>query len=264
MPTNPPHLRPPLLSSGEALRAYADYKARAGKTVFCFQVGANDGKINDPVYPYFSGYGWRGLLVEPLPDVFERGLRQTYSGNADVALANVAIAPSEGTLPLFRISFTDARWATGLSSFRRENLLEHIANGYIEQQAALSGTPLPADRDTWIEAVPVRTTTVDCLLAQHNVSSFDVLCVDTEGFDYEVLKLVDIAKYRPEVVFYESKNLSDSDYERSKALFEGYRLFWYRGDTFAVRKGSDADRAVTPLRSPLRRIRRRLSRMLRR
>jgi FkbM family methyltransferase len=264
MPTNPPHLRPPALSSGDALRAYAEYKAREGRGVFCFQVGANDGKINDPVYPFLTNFGWRGLLVEPLPNVFEQGLRQTYAGNAAVALANVAIAANEGVMPLYRISFTDARWATGLSSFRRETLVDHIDSGYVEQQAALSGAQPPADRDSWIEAVSVRTTTVDRLLKEHGVTTFDVLCIDTEGFDYEVLKLVDIAKYRPELVFYESKNLSDSDYEASKALFEGYRLFWHRGDTFAVRKGSDAERAVTPLRSPLRRIRKRLSRMLKR
>ena len=95
-------------------------KAR-GEPTFCVQVGANDGKTNDPVHRYLTGYGWRGLLVEPLVDVFEQELKKTYAGFPNVTLANVALAPTNGSLPLYRVAISRARWATGLSGFRRDN-----------------------------------------------------------------------------------------------------------------------------------------------
>jgi len=36
-----------------------------------------DGAAYDPLHEFVARYGWRGLLVEPLPDMFEQ-LRRTY------------------------------------------------------------------------------------------------------------------------------------------------------------------------------------------
>jgi FkbM family methyltransferase len=254
VPTNPPHLRPPLLPLHETLHAYADVKKARGEPTFCVQVGANDGKTNDPVHRYLTGYGWRGLLVEPLVDVFQQELTKTYSGYANVTLVNAALAPSNGSLPLYRVSVSRARWATGLSSFRRDNLENHIANGYIEKKAKAEGVALPANTDDWIESVAVRTTTVSDLLGENKVGAFDVLCIDTEGFDFEILKLFDFKTYRPDFVLFESKNLADDDYVAAKKMLTdaGYSLYWDNGDTFAVRRGTAGEVASGKVRSPIR------------
>ena len=78
--------------------------------------------------------------------------------------------------------------------------------------------------------------TVDGLLSRHQVERFDVLCIDTEGYDYEILRLVDLRRYRPEVVLFESNNLSEQDFAAAHRLMaeQGYRLFWENGDTLAV------------------------------
>jgi len=44
----------------------------------------------------------------------------------------------------------------------------------------------------------------------------NLLCIDVEGFDYNILKLFDFKKYSPEIVLYESKHLSDLDFTESK------------------------------------------------
>ena len=36
------------------------------------QVGANDGVYGDPLRSYVRRFGWKGILVEPQQDVFER------------------------------------------------------------------------------------------------------------------------------------------------------------------------------------------------
>jgi FkbM family methyltransferase len=237
MPTNPVHLRPPARSAAAFLRYYARRKQRLNESVFCLQVGANDGKVNDPVHVYFRDFGWNGLLVEPLPDVFENELKATYAGNPRVRLENVALASAEGELPLYRVAISRARWASGLSGFRRDNIQAHIDNGYIARRASEEGIALPADPSHIIETVLVRTVTVDSLLAKHGVRHFDVLCVDTEGFDFEILKLVDLDRYRPDVIVFESKNLSDADYVTALQVLRthGYHLYWDRGDTLATR-----------------------------
>ena len=258
MPTNPPHLRPPEAPLREYLRYYARRKQRLGEPVFCFQVGANDGHTNDPVHPYFKHFGWSGLLVEPLVDVFENELTKTYEGNPRVRLENVALAQTQGQLPLYRVAISKARWATGLSGFRRENIQSHIDNGYIQRRAKEEGIVVPDDPNQIIETVQVAVVTVEQLLARHAVTHFDVLCIDTEGFDFEILKLVDFDRFKPEVVLFESKNLSDTDYAQAKALLgqHGYFLYWERGDTLATKiKFSQIEIAKARVRIPLRAVR---------
>jgi FkbM family methyltransferase len=237
MANNPRHLRPPLTSTHDFLRYYANAKKKKGEEVFCLQVGANDGKSNDPVHEYFSDYGWSGILVEPQTDVFEQGLTKTYATNKKVILENVALGKTEGNLPFFRVAISKARWATGLSSFDRKSLEGHIENGYILRKAQDEGVAIPENKDALIETVLVPTMTVEGLLKKHNVSKINVLCIDTEGYDFEVIKLVDLKKVTPEVIFFESKNLSNGDFVAAKELLVGleYRLFWERGDTLAVK-----------------------------
>lgn len=228
-------LRPSLTSISSFLSFYAESKGK--QQVFCVQVGANDGKNNDPVYPFITGKNWKGLLIEPQTDVFEQGLTKTYAGNQNVILENVALAPTSGYLPFYRIAVSKSRWATGLSSFDRKSLEEHISTGYAVRKAKEEGVEIPSDLSKMIETVQVPTMTVDQLFQKHHIDRFQILCVDTEGFDYEILKLFDFKKYTPEVVLFESKNLSNEDFASAQKILKdaGYSLFWEKGDTLAVK-----------------------------
>ena len=44
---------------------------------FVMVVGAMDGRMFDPIYPYVYKYHWKGLFIEPLPDLFEK-LKKVY------------------------------------------------------------------------------------------------------------------------------------------------------------------------------------------
>ena len=39
---------------------------------FFVQVGANDGVNHDPIFHHVRKYNWKGLLIEPIPDIFEK------------------------------------------------------------------------------------------------------------------------------------------------------------------------------------------------
>lgn len=237
MANNPRNLRPPLTSTYDFLRFYAKSKKNKNEQVICLQVGANDGKSNDPVYEYFTHYGWRGVLVEPQTDVFEQGLTKTYEGNKNVILENLALADKSGVLPFYRVAISKSRWATGLSSFDKKSIEGHIENGYIIRKAIEEGLTIPENKADLIEIVEVPTSTVDELLQKHRISNLNIVCIDTEGYDFEILKLIDFNKYNPEVIFFESKNLSDNDFIQAKKLLidNGYKLFWEKGDTLAIK-----------------------------
>jgi hypothetical protein len=119
---------------------------------------------------------------------------------------------------------------------------------------------MPARREDVFESVDVPTTPFAPLLEKHSIDGFQLLCVDTEGFDFEILKLVELARFRPEVVLFESKNLSDSDYIAAKAMLTdlGYQLYWDRGDTLATRIDYPVSARV---RAVLRRWRRRVQKL---
>jgi FkbM family methyltransferase len=211
-------------------------------------------------------FGWKGLLVEPLVDVYENELKVTYASVSNILLANVALAATEGQLPFYRVAISRARWATGLSGFRKENIQAHIENGYIQRRASEDGLQLPSNLDAIVETIFVPTTTVEKLFKSHDVSRVDVICIDTEGFDFEVLKLIDFTRYRPDIVIFESKNLSDDDYTSAKRMLEGagYFLYWDGGDTLGTREPVSPgnrllDRAHVSLRDLRRRMRARAS-----
>lgn len=231
---NPRHIRPPRISTRQVLQCYANYKRSHSEEVFCVQVGANDGRTTDPVFMYFDQYDWKGLLIEPQRDVYEHQLRKTYAHRPDLILENVAIGPSGQNLPFYRLKCSNARWGTGLSTFNREVLLAHVSSGYVEQKAQEDGILLG---DDLIETTMISTVSFNDLMERHSIDRVDVLCIDTEGADFEVLRQFDFSLYKPDLVLYESKHLSDSDFISSKKLLRdaGYQLYWDGGDTLAVR-----------------------------
>src|SRR5271166_6111911 len=75
-------------------------KVSAERAGFYFiQVGANDGLKDDPLRRFVSKYHWRGILVEPQPQVFER-LVKNYEAEKQLVFENVAIDDADGTARL--------------------------------------------------------------------------------------------------------------------------------------------------------------------
>lgn len=192
--------------------------------VFFVQVGANDGVHNDPFLALAIRLGWRGVLVEPQPDVFDRLTRRCASA-AGLTCVNAALDRAEGTRELFRVK-PDAPFPTevsGLASFDRDHLIKH------DRQ-------FPGIAD-WIEGVTVACETFDSLLARTGESDFDVLQVDVEGFDAEVVAMADLGARRTCLVNFEHKHLSRADWDRSVAalLAAGFKVHRSWQDTLAYR-----------------------------
>lgn len=198
---------------------------RAGRPLTFVEIGANDGVSWDPVHPVVKAYGWSGLLVEPIPALYER-LLVNYAGVPNLQFENAAIGPRDGTATIYAVDPRpeDKEWVGLLTSFERHTILSHE-----------DILPDVAER---IVEVQVNLLTLRTLVSRHNVTSIDLLIVDTEGYDYEILKQIEFSSsWAPSLIIYEREHFDRSTDRAARRLLHnaGYRLAKVRADMLAYR-----------------------------
>jgi FkbM family methyltransferase len=186
-----------------------------GNSFFFVQIGANDGLAADPIRQYVEKYSWAGLLVEPLPNVFER-LKRNYAGQNRLRFVNAAVSAQNGRQKLYTVAMDGD--STLMASFRRDTLAKAVPAG------------------TTISEIEVPTMRLDELLVTHDVADIDLLQIDVEGYDFEVIKMVDFARWRPSIIHYEHYHLSNADRQACQAYLHerGYRIQSAGIDTTAI------------------------------
>lgn len=200
------------------------------------QVGSNDGFQNDPICKFIKRDNWKGALVEPQKVVLPT-LSKIYNKN-NVEVMGVAISEKVETRTLYKLQISEQRWATGLSSFVKQHIQDQIDSGYVASKIQKYGLSINQPESEWIGEEAVQCTTFEHILSTryfHN--GVDLLVIDTEGFDFEILKLFPFSGVKPKMVIYEAANLSDDDLEKSKALLTnaGYSLEAFPPDIVAKR-----------------------------
>jgi FkbM family methyltransferase len=203
--------------------------------VFFVQVGSNDAVAGDPLRPFLWNRHWRGLMVEPVGYVFKR-LSAHYGADERFTLVNAAIGEADGPRAFYH--FPEGMeglpvWYDQLGSFSLETV-----------KAAAATLPGLGER---IQTTMVSCMTFETLAAKHAVGSLDVIHVDTEGYDYQILKLVDLRRHHPTLLIYEHKILSPADRAAAQALVRssGYVLMEVGGDTLALSTEALSDPALS-------------------
>lgn len=192
--------------------------------LFFLQIGANDGVRADPINKLIIRHRLRGLAVEPLPDMFQK-LQQTYKGNPEVLLANVAIHRTASEIVLHRVK-ADAEvddWAHGIASI---NSRHHELSGI---SAAV------------IKAESVPAISLSGLIESYSISKCDIFVVDTEGYDAEIINMLLDSSLRPNLVMFEHGLLQGimdrNEYLRivGRLMEEGYFIIAEEGDAIAYK-----------------------------
>ena len=62
---------------------------------------------------------------------------------------------------------------------------------------------------------------VSTLLQQTEISSLNLLHIDTEGHDFRILRQFNLRKYKPEIVIVEHKHLNAADKDAMRGHLEG-------------------------------------------
>ena len=172
---------------------------------FYIDVGAND-PVDHSVTKAFYDSGWHGINIEPLPGFHHAFLAQRPR---DINLA-IAAGAEDGRLTLYDVPAVNG-WATP----DRAVAQAHRAEGFQVSEIT----------------VPVRTLASIC--AEHVQGEIHFLKIDVEGFEGEVLRGMDFARWRPWIVVVEATmpNSRVTNHETWEPLIatHGYRFAWFDG-----------------------------------
>jgi FkbM family methyltransferase len=175
------------------------------KDGFYIDVGAND-PVEHSVTKAFYDAGWRGISIEPLPSFHQAFVEQRPR---DINLA-IAAGATDGELTLY-----DVPSVRGWASPERGVADAHKADGF----------------DVAELTVPVRTLASVC--AEYVTGDIHFLKIDVEGFEGEVLRGMDFARWRPWVLVIEATlpNSRVTNHETWEHMVTGqrYRYVWFDG-----------------------------------
>jgi len=200
-------------------------QAAGDRPVFAVQVGANDGKLSDPLLPYFETAGWHGLLLEPNPVYFDR-LADRHADRPHVAVRRIGCSASEGALTLHYLNpefeHLYRRDAQGCATMDKDRMRADLAK---------ENPDVPDDHLAEV-TVPVRPLAT--ILADEGVGQVDVLVIDVEGHEPEVLAGTDLRAMAPTLAVVEQNTRATRE-----AIFQpfreaGFEMFKLAGDVYAL------------------------------
>lgn len=139
---------------------------------------------------FFYAQGCRGVNVEPDPDLFAE-FPKLRPGDVNL---NVGIGEQQAAaLPFYVMSTRTLNTFSETEAKRYESTGAHHIESVIE--------------------VPVMS--INAVIDQHfSGASPDFLTVDVEGLDFEIVKTLDLAKYRPAVICVETITFSETRQEQ--------------------------------------------------
>lgn len=190
---------------------------------FFLQIGGNDGVTHDPLNKIIQTRRLRGIIVEPIGSYF-RELSAKYVGNNRITLANVAIYHENTKITMYRVNpeIPDLpEWTKGIASLD----LNHHKK---------SNTP-----SNHIIAEEVIAITLETLIQNYAISNVDLLQIDTEGFDYAILKMWNFSILKPKIISFEhglsDKIMTNDQFLELMSIFieHGYKVVMKEYDCIA-------------------------------
>lgn len=208
------------------------------------QVGANDGKHNDPIYDFVKEYkdSTNIILIEPIETVIPY-LEENYSYHPSSEIVNKAIGDQESSsIRLYGVNqnywndinagygedWPNYRIPTGVTTTNKDQLLRWVSNN----------VQVDDNPKNIIEKFDVEVTQPISVIDQsQNVNNVQLLQVDAEGMDDEIVYSFLEENIYPNIINIESKHLSQQrrqKYDR-KLRNNGYNVYNYTpSETIAI------------------------------
>jgi FkbM family methyltransferase len=173
--------------------AYLYFKGK--KDGFFIDIGAYDGFTISNTYS-LEKIGWEGICIEPVPNIFERLIKNRKCECINAALSDNDIVDSK---------FIQTKG--GRSGFTR-----NMSN---EMQTA-------AEKEGIIAEINVKSVTFDTIMDNHHIKYIDFMSVDVEGSEIEILKTINFDKYKFGLITIE--NNYGKDQLKSFMRLRGYKI----------------------------------------
>jgi FkbM family methyltransferase len=155
------------------------------------EAGANDGRNQSNTLYYERHYRWRGLLVEPIPELAE----QCRRNRPQCVVENYALVSFDYDLPTVEMTYC------GLMSTVRGALAteqQHIRRGSEIQKLEPRELSVPA-------------ITLTELLIRNDFEHIDLMSLDVEGYELSVLQGLDMDRFCPDLLLIECRDREEID-----------------------------------------------------
>jgi len=192
---------------------------------FFIQIGANDGILADDLRPLIIKYNLSGICIEPLEDKFE-ALTKTYEKYPQVKLINVALHPTEKSFTLYRVDKSAKNLplcAQGIASFEKQHLTSILRK-------------MVSNAEDVIVEERVPCVQFEHIFESEKLDHLELLQIDTEGFDYEIIKMINFNIIKPAIIRFEINHLSEKDKIEclNHLAINNYKMIYTRTDVIAV------------------------------
>lgn len=136
------------------------------------QIGSNDGERFDNLNYFIKKYKPNTIFIEPIKSNFD-ALKKNYTNHSNFIFENVAISVNNEINELFKVKQSKLDLyddhVVGITSFNQNHLIKHgVKKSHIEKET-------------------VKSISIIDLLKKHSVGNFDLLFIDTEGYDANII-----------------------------------------------------------------------------
>jgi FkbM family methyltransferase len=161
---------------------------------FFVEAGANDGISQSNTLHLEKYLGWRGLLIEAVPELAEK----CRTNRPRCIVESCGLVPSGYPSDHLTIRYCNLMSVVkdGMKSSEEEE--QHVAAGM---------QYLKADEEVYEVSVPARTLSE--LFDVHGVEDIDLLSLDVEGWEANALKGIDFTRHRPRYMLIEVRYPED-------------------------------------------------------
>ena len=137
------------------------------------------------------------LLVEPVPHNIS-AINENLKEFKNIHLEPVAVASVRETKDFFFVKATSINklkkhWASGIGSFNKNHLLNHRTKRFLIEEDD-------------IDNIPIKTVKFEDLIEKYSISEIDKILIDIEGYEYEILRDMDLKKVRINSILFEYKH----------------------------------------------------------
>lgn len=181
---------------------------------FC-DIGAFDGVTYSNSYLFEIKYKWRGICVEPNPEIFVELKTNRKSINENLAICN-----SNGYQEFLKV--------VGYS-----NMLSGLSNNYSKSHMKRLQREV-RERNQTVNKILIKCSKLQDLIDKHSLNNFGFISIDTEGSELEVLESLDLTKTHVTLFIIEN-SLGDRKVEKYLKLYGFHKALTIEYEEFYVK-----------------------------